>query len=271
MITYREYIFIAIVCLAAMVIAVTFAVIDYNHVHKNADILVESDNMVEEVTEETVVETTEEPTEEVTEEPTEPEVEEVTESTEPIESIPEATSNDTPDIPVTEPTEPKETTPVETQPKEPARKEEPEEIPTEPVKEEKEEPEVVVTKDSHDPVELLACVIYQEAGSDSICDECRYRVADVVLNRVNDPRFPDTIYEVLTAPSQYGNYSKTGVVWPSRASNKGEAHAVQRAYNIAMSVMAGTHSDLYGEGYVWQAQFIQGKDNIYCCGHYFGR
>lgn len=44
--------------------------------------------------------------------------------------------------------------------------------------------EAHVPVDEHD-VELLACVIYQEAGGDTCCDMCRRRVADVVLNRVN--------------------------------------------------------------------------------------
>ena len=37
-------------------------------------------------------------------------------------------------------------------------------------------------------LELLACVIYCEAGSDSISDETRRMVGEVVLNRVADPR-----------------------------------------------------------------------------------
>lgn len=173
-----------------------------------------------------------------------------------------------------EPPAEKETEPKPKPTEPPVEEEAPVVEKTEPTEPEPTEPPVeeeTTPKDPYDPVELLACVIYQEAGSDSICDDCRYRVADVVLNRVADPRYPDTIYGVLTQPSQYGNYSKTGVVWPKRANNSGEKHAVQRAYAIAMSVVAGTHSELYGEGYIYQAQFIQGKDNIYCCGHYFGR
>lgn len=130
------------------------------------------------------------------------------------------------------------------------------------------EPEVEV--DPHD-VELLACVIYQEAGADYICDDCRRRVADVVLNRVDSEYFPNTIEEVLTAPNQYGRFSWTGVVWPERASYDSEAHAVDRAYRIAEEVLKGQHSELYGNGYIWQAEFSQGVDNIYCCGIYFGR
>lgn len=119
--------------------------------------------------------------------------------------------------------------------------------------------------------ELLACVIYQEAGGDAYCDECRRRVADVVLNRVEDSRFPDSIYEVLTAKNQYGRFYWTDVVWPQRAFNENEKDAVERAYRIAEEVLSGQHSDLYGNGYIWQAEFKQGKDIIYHCGHYFGR
>jgi hypothetical protein len=122
-------------------------------------------------------------------------------------------------------------------------------------------------------IELLACVIYQEAGSDKCCDDCRRRVADVVLNRVASERFPnqDTIYDVLMRQGQYGRFHWTGVVWPERASYETEKHAVERAYRIAEEVLRGNHSELYEEGYVWQAEFKQGKDIIYHCNIYFGR
>ena len=120
-------------------------------------------------------------------------------------------------------------------------------------------------------VEKLACGIYCEAGGDACSDECRMYVGDVILNRVDDPRFPDTIEGVLTAPGQYGTFSRTGIVWPSRASNPGEAHAVQRAYDTARKLLSGEHSELYGQGYVWQAEFAQGTDVIHLDGLYFGR
>lgn len=124
---------------------------------------------------------------------------------------------------------------------------------------------------NEDELEMLALVIYQEAGGDMYCDECRRMVADVVLNRVADDRFPDTMYEVLTQPKQYGKLSWTDLVWPERALFPEEAHAIDRAYRIAEEVLIGNHSELYGQGYIWQAEFKQGKDIIYCCGHYFGR
>ena len=120
-------------------------------------------------------------------------------------------------------------------------------------------------------VELLAMVIYQEVGSDAICDECRRRVADVVLNRVESDLFPNTIEEVLTEPYAYGRYAWTGVSWPSRASYDSEAHAVERARRIAREVLEGNHSELYGNGYVFQAGFTQGSEGFWCCGVYYGK
>lgn len=133
--------------------------------------------------------------------------------------------------------------------------------------------EVHIPVNEHD-VELLACVIYQEAGGDTCCDMCRRRVADVVLNRVKDPRFKGTtIEEILIdgdpAP-QWGLYSVTGVVWPDKASLPEEQHAVDRAYRIAREVLEGQHSDLTSE-YIWCAEFSQGTDVIECDGIYFGK
>lgn len=119
--------------------------------------------------------------------------------------------------------------------------------------------------------ELLARVIYQEAGGNECCDDCRRRVADVVLNRVNDPKFPNDIRSVLTAPRQYGLFYKTGVIWAERAKKPGEKEAVDRAYRIAEEVLLGQHSELYDNGYIWQAEFKQGTEQLYHCGIYFGR
>ena len=135
------------------------------------------------------------------------------------------------------------------------------------------EMEANVPVNEHD-VELLACVIYQEAGGDTCCDMCRRRVADVVLNRVKDPRFKGTtIEEILIdgdpAP-QWGLYSVTGVVWPDKASLPEEQHAVERAYRIAREVLEGQHSDLTSD-YIWCAEFSQGTDVIECDGIYFGK
>lgn len=49
----------------------------------------------------------------------------------------------------------------------------------------------------------LARIVYAEAGSSWITDEHQRDVASVVMNRVLDSRFPDTIEGVVNAPGQY--------------------------------------------------------------------
>ena len=120
-------------------------------------------------------------------------------------------------------------------------------------------------------LEILACGIYCEAGGDACSDECRMAVGDVMLTRELDPRFPDTLEGVLTQKGQYGTFSRTGIVWPERAKNPGEAHAVERAYDTARKLLEGEHSQLWGKGYLWQAEFPQGTDVIIIDGVYFGR
>lgn len=120
-------------------------------------------------------------------------------------------------------------------------------------------------------VEMLAMVIFQEAGADYCCDNCRRRVADIVLNRVNSDLYPNTIEAVLSEEGQYGRYAWTGIVWPSTASDPNNAHAVERARRIAREVLEGQHSEVYGQNYLGQAGFTQGMDGFWCCGIYFAK
>lgn len=118
-------------------------------------------------------------------------------------------------------------------------------------------------------LELLALVIYQEAGSDTCNDDTRLKVGTVVLNRVADDRFPNTIREVVTQPAQYGRLYWTGAVWPERVNDPSEAAAVLRAYDCAERLLQGERH--LPEGAVWQAEFIQGvevvahQDGFYFC------
>lgn len=116
--------------------------------------------------------------------------------------------------------------------------------------------------------ELLACVVYQEAGWSKSCDECRKRVVDVVLNRVESPYFPNTIYEVLMQKGQYGTYYWTGIQWSDNAET--DPSGVDRAFRVVDAVLCGANSDIYGQGYVWQAEFTQGSTGFWCCGTYYG-
>ena len=122
---------------------------------------------------------------------------------------------------------------------------------------------------SAEDLETLALVIYQEAGGDDCSDETRLMVGTVVLNRVADARYPDTIVEVATQYRQYGRLYWTGLEWPARASEAQEAHAVKRAYDCATQLLDG-HRAL-PEDVIFQAEFPQGtevvvqQDGFYFC------
>ena len=140
------------------------------------------------------------------------------------------------------------------------------------VKIQAEEPETVKEPEPYtdEELELLACVIYCEAGSDSISNETRRMVGEVVLNRVASEQYPDTIKEVLTQKGQYGRFHWTGVVWPTRASKSVEAHAVERAYECAVACF--TEDRLLPTDTIYQAGFVQGREVVaQAPGFYFCR
>jgi hypothetical protein len=127
----------------------------------------------------------------------------------------------------------------------------------EPVEEEPAEPAPNYTPEE---LEMLALVIYREAGADACSDDTRLKVGTVVMNPVADDRFPGTLYEVLTQPSQYGRLHWTGLVWPERASTEAEAHAVKRAYDCAERILMGER--FLPEDVVFQAEFTQGTEVV---------
>ena len=165
------------------------------------------------------------------------------------EAAPEPTSDTT----IEETTQPAEAAAIATEP--PA---EPETEPTET------EPTYI-----DEELEMLALVIYQEAGSDACSDGTRLMVGTVVMNRIADPRFPDTMYEVLTAKRQYGMLHWTGIVWPDRANHPTEAHAVERAYAIAERILLGERA--LPADVIFQSEYIQGEIVAYQDGMYFCR
>lgn len=129
--------------------------------------------------------------------------------------------------------------------------------------------EVEVPIFTEQELETLAIIIYQEAGADKCSDDTRRKVGSVFLNRVNSTMFPDTFEEVATQERQYGTLYWTGIKWPKRASMEQEAHAVERAYNIAEELL--TDGSILPGNVIYQAEFVQGdgiycyQDNIYFC------
>ena len=107
---------------------------------------------------------------------------------------------------------------------------------------------------------LLSRLIFAEAGSDWLSDEHQFAVGSVVLNRVSDDRFPNTIHSVIyqTNPVQYsctvnGMINKT----PNERAINNAKYLLEKGSTIPKNV-------------VWQSTIPQGKgvwDVIE--GHYF--
>lgn len=55
--------------------------------------------------------------------------------------------------------------------------------------------------------QMLAEIVWHEAGSSWISQYNKAKVAAGVMNRVNDSRFPNTVYAVLTQPYQFSGFS----------------------------------------------------------------
>lgn len=144
--------------------------------------------------------------------------------------------------------------------------------------------EIDITHEAQTDFEKIAWAIYMEAGADSVCDDCRRRVADVILNLTeckitntgNDLYWPDTITGVISGGgiNPYQNMGNS-CRWPDSAHKDTERHAVERAFRIAHEVLRGQHSEIYRKGYFYYAggnEYGQEPETaIYCCGIFFMR
>lgn len=121
------------------------------------------------------------------------------------------------------------------------------------------EPTPTPTPIDPDELDLLAHLIYAEAGSDWCEDEMLYGVGSVVLNRMASKYYPDTMHEVIYQKGQYaciidGNIKKE----PN-----------ERAYRIAEDLLK--NGSRMPEKVIYQAEFKQGKgvykkvQNMYFC------
>ena len=124
---------------------------------------------------------------------------------------------------------------------------------------------------SEQELEILALIIYQEAGADACSNETRQMVGEVFLNRVASSGYPDSFHEVALQKAQYGLLYWTGLEWPERAVLPQEAHAVERAYDVAVALLTGEAERLLPEDAIFQAEFPQGtetlaeQDGLYFC------
>lgn len=112
---------------------------------------------------------------------------------------------------------------------------------------------------SEEDIDLLARLLYAEAGSDWIEDKTIYWVGSVVLNRVNSEHYPDTLYDVIYDEGQYS------CTWSGGIYNE----PTDRCYRIAEDLLR--NGSILPENVLYQAEFKQGSevydesDNLYFC------
>lgn len=96
----------------------------------------------------------------------------------------------------------------------------------------------------------LSHIINAEAGDDNCSHEHRIAVGSVVLNRVADERFPDSIYDVVF---QSGQYSPTwnGSYWNEPSED-----------SMEVAKMLLEEGSQIPENCIFQADFVQG-DGVY--------
>jgi len=95
-------------------------------------------------------------------------------------------------------------------------------------------------------LDLLARLVYAEAGSDWCSDEMQLLVANVVINRMNDRRFPDTLRGVIYQRGQYACAYKLNRVKPNARAVKNAKRMIEGARFAPAKV-------------VFQSEFRQGR------------
>ena len=89
--------------------------------------------------------------------------------------------------------------------------------------------------------QLLAEIVWHEAGSNWITQYDKAHIAAAVMNRVYDKRFPSTVYDVLVAPGQFTGY------WPGSCTPTQACYdAVD--YYFAHSGEFDASNSWYGDG-----------------------
>lgn len=103
---------------------------------------------------------------------------------------------------------------------------------------------------TNEELELLAHLIFAEAGSDWCSDKMQQYTGSVVLNRIKSKYYPNNMHDVIYQKGQYS-------VVNSGAINKTPN---QRAYDVAKFLLE--NGSVLPENVIFQSQHIQG-DGIY--------
>jgi hypothetical protein len=123
---------------------------------------------------------------------------------------------------------------------------------------------------SVDQTEALAmgidAVISSECKSEWVSDTTLLMVANVIVNRTADTRFPDTVDQVLCQPYQFSCFSATGMKWVGKAADDYAFRA--RCLSAAEAAMNGERLLNYGVVYVSgskQGAVEAQLDGLYFC------
>ena len=100
---------------------------------------------------------------------------------------------------------------------------------------------------SDSDLNLLARLIHAEAGCDWMTDELQMSVGNVVLNRVKDDRFPNSIKGVIYQQGQYACINN-GMI---------NNEPSEKAINNARRLLQG--ETILPENIIWQSEFRQGN------------
>lgn len=116
-------------------------------------------------------------------------------------------------------------------------------------------------------VDEMCRVMFLECRGESF--EGKVAVAEVILNRVLQDGWPDTVHEVLSQRGQFSTYKRIGKAYDVSEGNievtQGEIHrALMYAYENGRTVLPN-------ENYVYfDTSGINGRNHIQIGNHYFG-
>ena len=121
--------------------------------------------------------------------------------------------------------------------------------------------------------DMLARVVYHEAGHGLTNYNCQIAVAETVLNRCLDKDYPDTITEVILQSGQFAvaPYIKKGT--PDRMATDAALYALEHGCTVLPDtdyIYFATLKQSYATDHVWIGQTRQGKPRKNH-GHYYGR
>lgn len=87
-------------------------------------------------------------------------------------------------------------------------------------------------------LDVMARIIFAEGGNQS--EECMTTIGGTVINRVNDPQFPDSIYEVVYQSRTFES-GKTIYQFSPVGSGSIDNLSSEKAYNVAVKIISGDY------------------------------